>query len=206
MVVAGLSACVSPVRDGGVNIARGLVFGLLPPAGFGQSLVLTQAATLEFGDEQHDLLFYTEITPQNISLVGTLPNGTRLFSIIYDGQTVRSDGNQDLLARLAPEYFLADLQLAQWPFADLAQTLAASNPCFRSGACVIFESADQLQRALSRDGEIIIDIRYGNNIHHEGSTNYQHRERGYRLQVETLDVQGLETQSTGTLTPGAAPP
>src|SRR5688500_13189111 len=125
-----LYVCVHTGSEQQVRIAEDLVFDLLHPASFGANLVLTQAASIEFGSELHELLFYTEISADNISLVGTLPDGTRLFSITYDGNTIQGDGNQDLLGRITPEYFLADLQLAQWPFAEVANALATANSCF----------------------------------------------------------------------------
>lgn len=189
-----LSACAHTGSGNQVRIANALVFDLLPPASFGASLVLTQAATIGFGDEQHELLFYTEISPESISMVGTLPNGTRLFSIIYDGQTITSDGARDLLSRITPEYFLADLQLAQWPLAEVANDLAAANRCFALGSCVISETADHLQRNLNRDGQPVISIQYDAIVHYQNSTSYEHNERGYRLQIETLDVTTLKEQ------------
>jgi uncharacterized protein DUF3261 len=206
IVAATLCGCVHTSGVSSVNIADELVFDLLPPASFGASLLLTQAATLEFGDESHELLFYTEVTQEHISLVGVLPNGTRLFSIIYDGHVIESDGNQDLLGKIAPQYFLADLQLAQWPFMQVAATLAGSNACFGSGECEFAESLDHLQRSLRRDGQTIIDVQYQEFPHYQGSTVYQHRERAYRLQVETLEIQGGEVQSTGIAKPEAQQP
>jgi hypothetical protein len=186
-----LCGCAHTSGEHQVYIAEALVFDLLPPASFGESLVLTQAATIEFGAELHELLFYTEITPKSIALVGALPNGTRLFSITYDGQTIQSDGNQDLLGRITPAYFLADLQLAQWPLAEIAKALAGANSCFANGSCVISETADHLQRSLSREGKTVVSIRYGAVPHYQSSTSYEHHERGYNLQVETLEVQAL---------------
>jgi hypothetical protein len=190
-----LSGACAHIDDAGqVRIADRLVFDLLPPASFGESLVLTQAATIEFGDEHRELLFYTEISADNISVVGTLPNGTRLFSIIYDGQMIRSEGPADLFNSITPEYFLADLQLAQWPFAEVAADLAAANPCFADGSCIVSETTDHLQRNLNREGQPVISIHYGSLPHYQDSTLYEHFERGYRLQIETLDVQKLAAE------------
>jgi hypothetical protein len=191
VAVLVLCACAHTGSSNQVRIADELVFALLPPASFGASLMLTQAATIEFGAEQHELLFYTEISAEKISIVGALPSGTRLFSIVYDGQAIVSDGTQDLLSSITPEYFLADLQLTQWPLAEVANGLAAVNSCFASGSCVISETADHLQRNLNRDGQSVVSIRYGALPHYRNSTSYEHHERGYRLQVETLQVQTL---------------
>ena len=73
--------------------------------------------------------------------------------------------------------------------AEVARVLAAANSCFANGSCVISETADHLQRSLSRDGQAVLSIRYGAVPHYQGSTLYEHHERGYNLQVETLEVQ-----------------
>jgi hypothetical protein len=187
-VILLLSACAVTGGRDQVRIANTIVFNLLTPASFGESVLLTQAATIGFGNEQRELLFYTEITPASISIVGTLPNGTRLFNINYDGQVVSSDGPRDLLSSITPEYFLADLQLSQWPLEQVESSLAAANPCFANGSCTLTETADHLQRNLTRDGSAVISIQYGAAEHYRDSTSYIHHERGYRLQVETLEV------------------
>jgi hypothetical protein len=189
-----LGACAHTADVTQVRIADGLVFELLPPVSFGESLMLTQAAAIEFGNEQSELLFYTEITAEKISIVGALPNGTRLFSILYDGQTILSDGNQELLSRITPAYFLADLQLAQWPLEIISNGLAGTNPCFMLGSCVLSESVDHLQRSLIRDGKDVVNIQYEGIPHYRNSTAYEHKERGYRLHIETLEVQTLAVE------------
>jgi hypothetical protein len=81
--------------------------------------------------------------------------------------------------------------LAQWPLAVVANSLAAANPCFTNGSCAIIETADHLQRSLNRAGQAVVSISYGALPHYQGSTSYEHHERGYHLQVETLEVQAL---------------
>ena len=186
-----LSACASTATTDQVRIANAIVFNLLPPASFGESVLLTQAATIEFGSGEADLVFYTAISPAGISIVGALPNGTRLFNISYDGQTIASDGPQELLSSITPEYFLADLQFSQWPLEQVESSLAAANPCFANGSCILSETTDHLQRNLTRDGLAVISIQYDAVPHYRNSTSYIHHERGYRLQVETLEVATL---------------
>jgi hypothetical protein len=188
VTIAMLTACAVTGGANQVRITNSIVFDLLPPASFGASLLLTQVATIEFGRGQRELLFYTEISPANIAIVGSLPNGTRVFNINYDGQIITSEGPRDLLSSITPEYFLADLQLAQWPLAQVESSLAAANPCFANGTCVINETADHLQRSLTREGLALISVQYDAAEHYRNSTSYIHHERGYRLQVETVEV------------------
>jgi hypothetical protein len=183
-----LSACAVTGSGDQVRIANAIVFNLLTPASFGESVLLTQAATIGFGDEQRELLFYTEISPASISIVGALPNGTRLFNINYDGEIISSEGPRDLLSSITPEYCLADLQLSQWPLEQVESSLAAANPCFGNGSCMLNETADHLHRNLTRDGSAVISIQYGAAEHYRNSTSYTHHERGYSLRIETLEV------------------
>ena len=201
-----LSACVHTATPSQVRIADALVFDLLPPSGFGQNLLLTQAATVWFGDERHELLFYTEITADTVTIVGTLPGGARLFSIVYDGQTIKSEGYQELLRTVTPEYLLADLQISLWPLADVASSFAAANNCFQTDHCVFEETTDQLQRSLTRDDERVINIRYTGLPHVEFSMQYEHLERAYRLQIETLAVDVLEIESSESPSPPEVKP
>ncbi|MES2626116.1 MAG: DUF3261 domain-containing protein [Pseudomonadota bacterium] len=186
-----LCACAHTGSSTQVRVADAIALDLMPPASFGQSLVLTQLALIEFGEEQYELLFYTEISPTKITIVGTLPNGTRLFSIVYDGLVIQSDGSEQLLSRITPEYFLADLQLTQWPLEAVANSLALTNTCFMTGSCEITESTDHLQRNISRNGNAVISIQYDSVPHYQNSTSYEHHERGYHLNVETLEVQPI---------------
>lgn len=191
LLAVTLTACAHPAGNGEVVIADGLRFALRSPASFGQQLLLVQAATLSFGAENNELLFHTEITNRNIAIVGSLPSGARLFSIVWDGTTLQSEGYEDLLASIPPAYFVADLQLAQWPLAEVLAGFAGSGECFDAGNCRLTESANQLQRVLSVADAAVISIGYSGIPHHLHDIQYEHHGRQYRLLIETLDVQAL---------------
>jgi len=191
VVAAALAACAHTGSDGQVVIADGLRFALRSPASFGQQVLLVQAATLSFGTENHELLVHTEITARTVVIVGALPNGARLFSIVWDGSTLQSEGVAELLANIAPAYFVADLQLAQWPLAEVRAGFAAAGDCFSTGNCRLTESADQLQRVLARAEGAVISVTYSGIPYYQHNTQYEHHGRGYRLAIETLDVQAL---------------
>ncbi len=186
-----LNGCAHNSTDNQVFLTDALVFNLLPPDTFGQNLLLTQAVTVWFEEKLYDLLFYTEISAKAITIVGSLPGGIRLFSIVYDGQTIQSEGYMEVITRIKPEYFLADLQIAQWPFAEVSGSFAASNVCFKQGSCVLNETADHMQRSVSKDGKVMISIKYDGLPHYQHTTQYEHHLRHYRLRVETLAVEIL---------------
>lgn len=195
LLVVTLAACAHSVSDGELVIADGLRFVLRSPASFGEDVLLVQAATLSFGEAgnaaRHELLFHTEITARHVAVVGSLPNGARLFSIVWDGSTLQSEGAADLLAMIPPAYFIADLQLAQWPLAEVRAGFAPSAACFSTGRCRLTESSNQLQRVLVTSDTAVISISYSGIPPYQHNTQYEHHGRGYRLAIETLDVQSL---------------
>lgn len=181
------TACAQLDTPPAVPVAEGLMFRLLPPAAFGQRVLLTQLVTLQFDDTSRDLLFHTEITGDTLTIVGTLPNGgVRLFSLVFDGATLQLDGSEEILSGIDPAYVLADMQIALWPLHSVSAGLSAADNCLQTGECVLTESSDQLQRSLSRDGDDVISIRYGGIPHQDFITQYRHRQRNYRVQIETL--------------------
>lgn len=179
-------------RDNAVPVANGLVFNLLPPASFGQHLILTQVVTIGYQRQEQQLLFYSEVSASAIDIAGLLPDGTRLFSIRYDGVSLQSEGSTDILQRLDPRYLLADMQIALWPLTEVRSSFAASNVCFATGSCELVETGDQLTRTLSKDGNVVVAVHYSGVPHHGAMTNYQHRGRSYGLRIETVDVELLE--------------
>lgn len=186
---AVLSSCAgagsSTRNESTVEIGGGLRFGLLSPASFGEELLIEQAVKISFNAENYELLFYTQITSADVTIVATLPSGTRLFSIVYDGQTIISEGG-DVLGSITPQYLLADLQLAQWPFSAVAGSLAASNTCFTAGSCAFSQNVEQLRRDLANAGVSVISISYDGLPQYQHTTEYRHHQRMYQLRVETL--------------------
>lgn len=188
-VLACLAGCASTGATDLVRVGNGIVFRLLSPGSLGQQVILTQVVTLSYEDESQQLLFFSEVSAQAVTIAGLLPDGSRLFSIHYDGVSLRSEGNGDVLERLDPHYLLADMQMALWPLAAVRGSLASANGCFASGTCKLLETVDQRQRTLSREGDIIVDIRYQDIPAYRATLAYEHRARGYSLQIETVNVE-----------------
>lgn len=187
--LAQLSGCASTGADDLVQVGGGIAFRLLAPANLGEQVILTQVVTLSYGAESQQLLFFSEVNAEAVNIAGLLPDGTRLFSISYDGASLLSEGNSEVLTRLDPPYLLADMQMALWPLAAVRSSLDTANACFAAGTCQLLETADQRQRTLSRNGNVIIDIRYQDLPAYRATLAYEHRARGYSLQIETVDVE-----------------
>lgn len=187
------AACSSLPREANVVfIDDRLAFHLLSPASFGEHVILTQLVNIRYtqqGEAQsQELLFYSEIGPEAVDVAGLLPDGTRLFSFRYDGNALHTEGRPEILGRLDPQYLLADMQIALWPYAEVRASLAQHNDCF-AVSCELSESADQLRRELHVRDRELIDIRYQGLPHYGYTTHYQHHGRQYALDIETLEAQ-----------------
>lgn len=186
------AACAQLSSTPAVPVAEGLRFRLLPPAVFGQRVLLTQLVTMQVNGTDRDLLVYTRITGDVLTVVGSLPNGgVRLFSLVFDGTALQVDDGEQIFSGMDPALLLADMQLALWPLPSVAAALSARDGCFENGECQLTESGDRLQRNLSRHGDDVISIQYGGVPHQDFQTQYQHHQRNYRVRIETLAVDYL---------------
>ncbi len=191
LMALSLSACAHRFGATQIPVAEGVAYDLLPPASFGRSVSLTQLAEIESSGDVQEMLFVSEITSQAISIVGLLPNGTRLFSIVYDGMTIESDGYESLLNRIQPAFFLADFQFSQWPIVQLVSQLQKSSSCFNDGNCSFRESQDRLQRTLRVGSRLALAIDYGGLPVIDNTIELTHYLRGYRINLTMLSIEQL---------------
>ncbi len=190
-----LTGCITQQVDtNGVQIAKGIDIKLMSPQSFAKSISLTQLAQFTVGEEKHELLFQTEITQDKIVIVGLMPSGTRLFSLVYDGVNIESEGYSQLIEKIKPKYLLADMQMSLWPIKKLRAHLNATSSCFISDICFIEESADGLIRKLTNQGNEIISIEYQNKVSYQGKLKFVHNFRGYQIELTTLDVAELSVK------------
>lgn len=108
-----------------VTIAQGVDFQLITSHPFTNDFQLLQSAQVNYNNELHDLLFQTEVSAQQLVMVGLSATGTRLFSIqLTAGQITASGLPTD--DGLKPEYLLADMQLSLWPASSINQALSGA--------------------------------------------------------------------------------
>lgn len=186
LAALALTACALQVGPRQIPLSGEVRFDLLPPQSYGESRQFTEIAELRIADERHELLLVSEITDQAVTIVGLMPNGTRLFTIHYDGSSIESDGDQRLLSRIRPAFFLADFQLSRWPLALLRDRLGESSSCFRQDRCQLTESADSLSRSLLADGREVLGISYAGLPHHQHAIRLVHHDRGYRVDLSPV--------------------
>ncbi len=191
-IIVTASACTShQVSVNQVNITEDLSFQLLSPESFGQSILLTQQAEFQFGDNTLELLMASEITPEKIVVVGLTPGGTTLFSIVFDGLTVQVEGANAITQKVQPYYLLADLQLTLWPLDTLNKELKKTDSCFLTGVCQLTQSDDQMQRTLLYNKLRVISISYKGLPHYKNNVQFKHHRRQYQLEISTLSVEHL---------------
>lgn len=160
-----------------VEIAKA-VYLMLPRAEeITRSFDATQLLVADY--EEHSLSFQAqlEVRPGKITIVAITMWGGTLFSISYDGATLRAHGMVDRHGVNA-EYLLADVLLATWD----AEWVSAR---LRGAALEVSESRDS--RIVSRDGEPLIEISYETPDAKTGRMRFKHLERGYQLDIRTAE-------------------
>lgn len=186
-----LCGCMQMMGPKQIAISQNISFDLFPPQSFGRSIVLTQLAEISFSGESQEMLFVTEVTGDAITMVGLMTNGTRVFTIRYDGEEIVSDGYRPLLRRVQPAWLLADFQLSQWSYEQVNEQLRHSSPCLVTGACIFEQQEQGLKRILMQGSEKVMEIQFGGSPHLENSVDLSNVSRGYQINLTTIEVEQL---------------
>lgn len=101
-------------------------FPLLSPASYGRSASFEQLLYAAHGDQEASLQCLVTISPERIVVIGLTAMGQRVFSLDYDGSTLRAERSAFAPDRVQPQRILADLQFALWPLPALETALAGS--------------------------------------------------------------------------------
>lgn len=150
---------------------------LLAPSTLGGERSALQVLHGAFGE--HELAFQcvVDANAQQVTLVGLSAQGQRLFSLSYDGRTLKIDSGPQAPAQLDPQRVLADLQLALWP-------LAALQDAFKGSAWQVSEPAPATRR-LAREGRLVAEVHYASADPWRGRLWLSNFELGYSLAVES---------------------
>ena len=195
IIVSSLFSCASiksTVENSEViSLANDVDFKLMQPKTYGSNLGFTQIAEIFSNGSVHELIFQTQIKNNTITVVGLLPNGTRIFLIEYNGTTIKSEGYSDVLEGIKPKYLLADLQLTLWPYKAL-MTQGFSNPiCSKIIGCSFIEKENEkgvYLRTLKVANKDVIEIRYGNTKEIFARLDFHHLKRKYQIKLELIDT------------------
>ena len=184
-----------------VQISEHHAFKLLSPKSLNKQLSLTQLVEIRFNNQNHELMMQIEISVDKIVVVGLSAEGARLFSLIYDGNSIINDGYSDIIKSLKAEYLLADLQLSLWPFDSVNAQFQRTNQCEKvvksnnTSTCEVRESDDHLNRQVLVNNEVLVNIDYQNETHYKGALTIVNKQRGYQLTITSLQVIELESPS-----------
>ncbi len=174
-----------------VELGGGLSFELLQPESYGQALSLTQVAEISSKQGNHELLFVLQIDANEMSVIGLLPNGTRVFTIFYDGTQLKSEGYDALIEKVDPKYLIADIQVSLWPLESLKQGWLFHQSCHSTGRCKIVETVDNhdgsRQRAVVYGEQTILTVQYSAATAQPETVVLNHLERGYQITLESAE-------------------
>lgn len=147
-----LSGCAALRPEGHAPLPGGGWWKPLSPALLGRDFSAVQRVDGEFAGRPALFLFYLEVEGERLSLVATTPDGTQLFSLVQQGESVKVEPSPLLPRQWRPAAVLMDLQLAYWPAAAVAANLA--------GTPLRLEAAGN-ERRLRRGEETVTVIRHG---------------------------------------------
>ena len=175
LMCSGLAACCTAIPHNDALMKP------LPPASLGSSRSARQLLRGAFGDREASLQAVVDVNPQRITVVGLTAMGNRVFSVSYDGSSLKSDTSPLAPKQLQPERVLVDMQLVLWPYAALQQALDGSH-------WQLSEPAERTRR-LRRDGKLIAEIHYADTDAWRGRAWLSNFEYGYALAIESQPLQ-----------------
>lgn len=174
-----------------VELGAGLNFKLLEPSSYGKPLSLTQVAEITANQEQHELIFVLQIQANEMTVIGLLPNGVRIFSIYYDGHQIRSEGFSGLLEKLDPKYLIADIQISLWPLKTLKQQWLSRQVCYLRQQCLISESTLAIDgsrlRTIMIGDKKLVSVQFSPTAIKPETIVLSHLERGYQITLEATE-------------------
>lgn len=167
-----LSACqTQPDRMAGPDRV------LLPPAGFGGTLILNQQLLVTKGETAHALDVLLEITPTHIRLAG-FSAAQKVLTVDYDGKTLAGWKHPLVPAVVTPASILENITLTFWPIAVLQQQLPAGWRVEDEGN----------QRTFYKDGVLYLQITYQAAIRWQGKIRLISPVYHYQIDIQSAEV------------------
>jgi hypothetical protein len=164
-----------------VEIAKNVYLSLPKAEEITRSFDATQLLVADYEEQSYSFQAQLEVRPGKITIAAITMWGGTLFSITYDGSTLRAQGMIDEHGVNA-EYMLADILLMTWEPEWVNARLQGA---------VLDISRSNDSRTVSRDGEPVIEIFYDMPDGRTGRTHFKHLERGYALDIRTAEFSGL---------------
>lgn len=159
-----------------IDIAEGAFLELPHADEITGSFDATQVIVASYGDENHSFEAHVQVDPGKITIVGLNSVGVLLFSISYDGRTLKTSGVPATQA-IDAKYVLADILLTHWDPEWLNAHLDGAELRVRSKG-----------RTIMRGSEPVIEIDSDTGEPWRGIVTLRHLERGYKLRIENLEL------------------
>jgi len=160
-----------------IAIATDIFFLLPETSELTESFDATQVIAAQYADRSFTFEAHLESRPGKITIVALGALGGALFSISYDGEELQASGSVEAQV-INSEYVLADVLLAHWDVDWLNQHL--------QGASIEVAEGGE-SRFLSRQDELVIGINYDTADPWGGKATLTHLERGYVLDIRTVE-------------------
>lgn len=113
-----------------------------------------------------------------MTVIGLNATGVRLFTVTYDGTTVKTQQHASgIPAQIRPEWLLADLQFVFWPLASL-------EPPLRGAGFEITEPSSATRR-LRHGGRLVSEAHYAGTDAWTGRSWLVNLQHGYSLQIDS---------------------
>ena len=177
---AYLAACVGVgqiERLNAVEVADGVILTLPGAEEMVDTLDATQLIMATYDGRNYALQAQLEWRPGSMALAGLAPWGTALFSLAYDGSEMEIRGNRALLQGLRGEHVLADILVTFWERPQLLGRLRGDD---------LAVNDIPGKRTITRNGSPVIVIDYENETRWNGRVRFEHLERAYVLQIQTI--------------------
>lgn len=179
-IAVAACACVTTSRELAVNrveIAEAAILALPEADEMPGGVAATQLLTASYEDETYTMQVELEWREGSIFLAALNTFGTVAFSLSYDGTAIAVRSNSLLDRRLSVENVLADILLTFWEHARLEARLHGDD----------LRLVDEpRKRTLLRRGLPVIKIEYENGSPWNGAVRFEHVERGYVLEIQTI--------------------
>jgi uncharacterized protein DUF3261 len=175
MVALLLLGCASPHQTGS-SPDTPPHYPLLPPSGYGGTLVMEQLLDGWAKGEHFQLHSQLEIDAQQILVVGFTAFQTKAFTLQYDGHAVTFENFTDRQMPFSPAMIISDIQKILWPTLPNQDRWSVEDDVLAG------------VRLVSFAGQVVTHIQYHGRSPLDGEVELVDLRYGYQLRIRTLHV------------------
>lgn len=176
LIVVG---CATTSRTGvnDVEIAEGIVFSLPDAESLTDGFSATQLLTATYEGRTYTMQIEHEWRRGSLFIAALGNLGTVAFSLSYDGSTLEVRSNSMISRRMRAENVLSDIFLTFWDADRLESRLTGDDFSLRDTPA---------ERTILKGGRPVITISYEKPSPWTGNVRFEHLERDYVLEIETV--------------------